>query len=94
MISYYYRVRTGSRIEQLDEQVVQPYLIEMMSSKGMVQQLVLVHSPEQIPVEQCHVIGDVLGRQCFKVHVRCLRRYFLLGQGGLPSRKSIEYKKQ
>lgn len=37
-------------------------LIKMMSPEGMVQQLILVHSPKQIPIEQRHVVGNVLGR--------------------------------
>lgn len=54
-----------------------------MPSEGVIQQLVLVHRPEQVPIEQGHVVGHVLGRQRLKVHVQRLRRKFLLRQRSL-----------
>lgn len=39
-----------------DEKLEDTYFAKMMSSKGVIEQFILVHGPKEIPVEECHVI--------------------------------------
>lgn len=52
----------------------------MMPPKGVIEQLVLVDSPEQVPLKDGDVIGNLFGAQDFQVDVDSLRGAFLLRQ--------------
>lgn len=52
----------------------------MMSPKGVIEQLILVHSPKQIPLKDGDVIGNLFGAQNFQINVHTLRGAFLLRQ--------------
>lgn len=52
----------------------------MMSPKGVIEQLVLVHSPKQIPFKDGDVIGNLFGAQYLQIDVHALRGAFLLRQ--------------
>lgn len=52
----------------------------MMPPKGVIEQLVLVDSPEQVPLKDGDVIGNLFGAQDFQVDVHSLRGAFLLRQ--------------
>lgn len=55
-------------------------LAEMMAPKGLVQQLVLVHRPEQVAIEQGDVVGQLLGAERLNVHVDAVGGALLFGQ--------------
>lgn len=52
----------------------------MMPPEGVIEQLVLVNSPEQVPLKDGDVIGNLFGAQDFQVDVDSLRGAFLLRQ--------------
>lgn len=52
----------------------------MMPPKGVIEQLVLVDSPEQVPLKDGDVIGNLFGAQDFQVDVDSLRGALLFRQ--------------
>lgn len=52
----------------------------MMPPKGLVQQLVLVHRPKQITIEQRDVVRQLLGAQRLNVHINAIGGALLLRQ--------------
>lgn len=52
----------------------------MMPPEGVIEQLVLVNSPEQVPLKDGDVIGNLFGAQDFQVDVDSLRGAFLFRQ--------------
>lgn len=57
-----------------------PYLIEVMSPERVIEQLVLVNRPEEVPVEERHVISEILCRQRLEIHLQALGGALLLRQ--------------
>lgn len=51
-----------------------------MSSERVIQKLVLVDRPEEVPVEERHVISDILCRQRLDIHLQALGGTLLLRQ--------------
>lgn len=55
-------------------------LVEGLPAERLVQQLVLVNAPEQVPVEEGHVVGQLLHAKQLEVNLQGLRRPLLLRQ--------------
>lgn len=73
-------------VETSDEDVqVRGYLAEVVASEGVVEQLVLVDAPEQIPVEEGHVISQLLRAEHLDICIDALRWLLLFRQTSLKN---------
>lgn len=78
------RVISQTRLLGLSAKLA-PHLAKMVSPEGVVKQFVLVDGPEEVPLEQGDVVGQLLGTQNFQVDVHALGGAFLLLQLRLRS---------
>jgi len=59
------------------------YLAKVMPPEGVVEQFVFMDGPEEVPLEQGDVVGQLLGAQYLQVDVHTLGGALLLLQLGL-----------
>lgn len=61
------------------------HLSEMVSAECMIEQFVFMDGPEQVPIEERNVVGQLFRAQRFEVHFNSLGNSLLLWQRRLQS---------